>query len=100
LQTPPIPLSGSTHAYHLYPLLLRKDIDRKKVFNHLRENNTGVQVHYIPVHLQPYYRRLFGYKPGDFPQAESFYAREISLPLYPGLTLEQQEYVISLVKGI
>ncbi|MDD2373488.1 MAG: UDP-4-amino-4,6-dideoxy-N-acetyl-beta-L-altrosamine transaminase, partial [Syntrophomonadaceae bacterium] len=86
LQTPPTPLPGSSHAYHLYPLLQAKEVNRTELFTYLREHNIGVQVHYIPVHLQPYYRRHFGYKPGDFPKAENFYAGEISLPLYPGLT--------------
>ena len=99
LHTPPAPLPGSSHAYHIYPLLLAADINRTEFFTYLREHNVGVQVHYIPVHLQPYYRRRFGYKPGDFPKAEYFYAREISLPLFPGLTPEQQEYVIKMVKG-
>ncbi len=99
LQTPPTPLPGSSHAYHLYPLLQAKEVNRTELFTYLREHNIGVQVHYIPVHLQPYYRRHFGYKPGDFPKAENFYAGEISLPLYPGLTSEQQEYVINMVVG-
>ncbi|MFA7148230.1 MAG: UDP-4-amino-4,6-dideoxy-N-acetyl-beta-L-altrosamine transaminase [Syntrophomonadaceae bacterium] len=99
LQTPPTPPSGSSHAYHLYPLLLAAQVNRTEFFTYLRQHNIGVQVHYIPVHLQPYYRRCFGYKPGDFPKAENFYAREISLPLFPGLTLEQQEYVIKMVKN-
>ncbi|MGS0763328.1 UDP-4-amino-4,6-dideoxy-N-acetyl-beta-L-altrosamine transaminase [Syntrophomonas curvata] len=100
LQTPPRPSSGGRHAYHLYPLLLAGNIDRTELFTWLREHDIGVQVHYIPVHLQPYYRRRFGHKLGDFPQAENFYNREISLPLFPGLTPEQQEYVIEIVKGI
>ncbi len=99
LHTPPVPLPGSSHAYHLYPLLLAADVNRTGFFTYLREHNIGVQVHYIPVHLQPYYRRRFGYKPGDFPKTESFYAQEISLPLFPGLTSEQQEYVIKMVKS-
>lgn len=99
LYNPPAPLPGSSHAYHLYPLLLAADINRTEFFTYLREHNVGVQVHYIPVHLQPYYRRRFGYKPGDFPKAEYFYAQEISLPLFPGLTQEQQEYVIKIVKS-
>mgnify|MGYP000861888461 FL=1 len=99
LQTPPTPPSGSRHAYHLYPLLLAAEVNRTEFFTYLRQHNIGVQVHYIPVHLQPYYCRRFGYKPGDFPKAENFYASEISLPLFPGLTREQQEYVIKTVKN-
>jgi len=60
----------------------------------MRSHNIGAQVHYIPVHLQPYYRRNFGFKPGDFPVAEDFYARELSLPIYPGLSEAEQEYII------
>lgn len=98
LQTPPTPPSGSCHAYHLYPLLLAGSVNRKEFFTYLREYNIGVQVHYIPVHLQPYYCHHFGYKSGDFPKAENFYACEVSLPLYPGVTPEQQEYVVNVVK--
>jgi perosamine synthetase len=99
LRTPPTPPLDSSHAYHLYPLLLAADVNRTKFFTYLREHNIGIQVHYIPVHLQPYYRRRFGHKPGDFLKAEKFYAQEISLPLFPGLTPEQQEYVIKMVKS-
>ena len=63
--------------------------------------NQGVnlQVHYIPVHLHPYYRNRFGYKLGDFPVAEKVYDEEVSLPLYPTLTIKQQDKVIGLIKG-
>lgn len=98
LRTPPVPFPDSFHAYHIYPLLLGADVNRTEFFTYLREHNIGVQVHYIPVHLQPYYRQRFGYKPGDFPRAENFYAQEISIPLFPGLTREQQEYVIEVIK--
>ena len=98
LRNPPVPPPDSYHAYHLYPLLLSTDINRTEFYTYLREHNIGSQVHYIPVHLQPYYRRRFGYKPGDFPRAENFYAQEISIPLFPGLTREQQEYVIEVIK--
>lgn len=98
LRTPPVPPSDSCHAYHLYPLLLFADVNRTEFYTYLKEHNIGSQVHYIPVHLQPYYRRCFGYKPGDFPRAENFYAQEISIPLFPGLTREQQGYVIEVIK--
>ena len=94
LHTPPRPAAGDRHAYHLYPLLLSPGIDRQEVFSYLRERKIGVQVHYIPVHLQPYYRKNYGYGPGDFPVAEDFYRREISLPIFPGLKREEQDYVI------
>gem|GEM_PF-5102613 len=59
----------------------------------------GVQVHYIPVHLQLYYRNNFNYKQGDYPEAERFYEQEISLPIYPGLTNMEQDYVIDLINN-
>ena len=94
LNIPPQPVAGDRHAYHLYPLLLSSGIDRRKLFSYLREREIGVQVHYIPVHLQPYYRKNYAYGPGDFPVAEDFYRREISLPIFPGLKREEQDYVI------
>jgi len=94
LAIPPRPEGNDTHAYHLYPLRLNPSINRRAFFDYLRSYHIGVQVHYIPVHLQPYYRRAFGYKPGDFPVAEDFYARELSLPIYPGLSQAEQEYII------
>lgn len=97
--TPPRVPEDSRHAYHLYPLLLEPGIDRFKFFNYLWDHNIRVQVHYIPIHLQPYYREHFGYKLGDFPVAEDFYKREISLPLYPGLSKEEQDYIIKTVKA-
>jgi dTDP-4-amino-4,6-dideoxygalactose transaminase len=66
---------------------------RRAVFDGLRAAGIGVQVHYIPVHLQPYYRRL-GFKEGDFPVAEAYYARAISLPMYAALTDAQQDFVV------
>ncbi|MEN6461779.1 MAG: UDP-4-amino-4,6-dideoxy-N-acetyl-beta-L-altrosamine transaminase [Syntrophomonas sp.] len=98
INTPPHPGQDSLHAYHLYPALLAPGVNRRDLFNYLRLQNIGVQVHYIPVHLQPYYQRHFGYKPGDFPVAEDFYSREISLPIYPGLSRNEQNYVIEHVK--
>jgi UDP-4-amino-4,6-dideoxy-N-acetyl-beta-L-altrosamine transaminase len=101
LSIPSRPVGGSFHAYHLYPLLLDPSLNRLEIFNYMRANNIGVQVHYIPVHLHPYYRRNFGYKMGDFPVAEDFYARELSLPIYPGLSEAEQEFIIeTLLKAL
>ncbi len=99
LTIPPHPPEENKHAYHLYPILLDKAINRKEFFIYMRQHGIGVQVHYIPLHLQPYYQRCFGYRPGDFPLAEEFYAREISLPIYPGLSEEEQAYVIQTIKN-
>jgi len=98
---PPKPhYENSRHAYHIYPLLLDKRIDRKDVFIKLRERGILCQVHYIPVHLQPYYRRRFGYKEGDFKNAEEYYKREITIPLYPKMADNEVEYVIKSVKEV
>ena len=72
---------------HLYPIQIKPESGRtrKQVFDSLRAQNIGVNVHYIPVHTQPYYAKL-GFKQGDFPHAESYYAQAISLPLYYDLT--------------
>lgn len=82
------------HAFHLY--VIQVD-NRKALYDYLREHNIYSQVHYIPVHLLPYYRQ-FGWSEGDFPKAESYYQKCISLPIFPTLSEEQQEYVINKVK--
>ncbi|HAZ03492.1 MAG: UDP-4-amino-4,6-dideoxy-N-acetyl-beta-L-altrosamine transaminase [Bacteroidetes bacterium GWF2_42_66] len=79
------------HAYHLYVIEVE---DRKKLYEHLRTNNILAQIHYVPIHLMPYYKQ-FGWKYGDFPIAENYYKRCISLPMYPTLYPEEQEYVIN-----
>ena len=82
-------------AWHLYAVeLAAATPPRAQVFSAMRGAGIGVAVHYIPVHLQPYYRAL-GFKPGDFPVAEAYYARTITLPLYPGLSEAQQDAVVA-----
>jgi len=86
-------------AYHLYVIRLqlnRISRTRREVFDELRENGIGVNVHYIPVHTQPYYRTL-GFAVGDFPEAERYYAETITLPLYPELTKDEQNFIIEKV---
>ena len=85
--------SGVNHAYHLYPIQVE---NRKGLYDFLRENKIFAQVHYIPVHLMPYYRKL-GWKHNDMPVAENFYAHCLSLPMYPALTNEEQIYVIGKI---
>ena len=82
------------HAYHLYVIETDR---RKELIEHLRCHNIFAQVHYIPVHLMPYYRGL-GWQGGDFPKAEQFYSRCLSLPMFPTLTDDQQEFVVSKVR--
>lgn len=87
------PLARS--SFHLYVVRLpAADPKRhKSVFESLRASGIGVNLHYIPVHLQPYYQRL-GFSSGDFPASEDYYHRAISIPLYPDLTEQQQEHVV------
>ena len=82
------------HAYHLYIIQVP---DRLDLYNYLHENGIYAQVHYIPLHLMPYYREQ-GNKPGDLPVAEKYYSRCLSLPMFPTLTDEEQEYVIVKIK--
>lgn len=82
------------HAYHLYVIQTSR---RKALYDYLRAHHIFAQVHYIPVHLQPYYRQL-GWKKGDFPVAEKYYQHCLSLPMYPSLTAEEQAYVIDKIK--
>ena len=89
-----VPPANVGHAYHLY--VVQVD-DRKGLYDFLRTKNVMAQVHYIPVHLMPYYRQ-FGWKPGDFPHAERYYARCLSLPMFPTLTDDEQDYVIAAVR--
>ncbi|WP_024973407.1 UDP-4-amino-4,6-dideoxy-N-acetyl-beta-L-altrosamine transaminase [Ralstonia pickettii] len=84
---------------HLYPIVLNDAARRKAVFDALRAAGIHVNVHYIPVHTQPYYREL-GFKQGDFPRAEAYYAGAISLPMFPGLTDQQQEFVANTLREI
>jgi UDP-4-amino-4,6-dideoxy-N-acetyl-beta-L-altrosamine transaminase len=83
-------------AFHLYVIRVAAD-RRTDVFGRLRSSGIGVNVHYIPVHLQPYYRRL-GFGPGDFPATERYYSEAITLPLFPAMTEDEQEYVIKAVR--
>ncbi len=81
------------HAYHLYVLLVE---DRLGLYNYLKANGIFAQIHYYPVHLMPYYRS-FGWMENDLPSVEEYYSRCISLPMYPTLTEEEQDFVISTI---
>jgi UDP-4-amino-4,6-dideoxy-N-acetyl-beta-L-altrosamine transaminase len=93
----PARLSDRRSGLHLYIVRLKRDLIRRshrEVFDALREQGIGVNLHYIPVHLQPWYSRM-GFKQGDFPEAERYYAEAISLPIFPALTDQQQGHVIT-----
>lgn len=87
-------------AWHLYPVRVdaaKLNADRARVFRALRAENIGVNVHYVPVHLHPYYRDQFGYRPGDYPIAENAYEHLISLPMFHGMSDQDVEDVIAAV---
>jgi dTDP-4-amino-4,6-dideoxygalactose transaminase len=81
------------HAYHLYIIEVN---DRLKLYNYLRSQKIFAQIHYIPVHTLPYYKGL-GWSNGDFPIAENYYKNCLSLPMYPTLTIEEQNFVIKKI---
>lgn len=96
--TRPYQHADGASAWHLYVIKVEKD--RRRVFDALRAGGVGANVHYIPVHLQPYYRAL-GFKPGDFPNAEAYYAGAITLPLFPRMTDADQDRVVdALAKAL
>ncbi|MBU0486138.1 MAG: UDP-4-amino-4,6-dideoxy-N-acetyl-beta-L-altrosamine transaminase [Proteobacteria bacterium] len=78
--------SGVEHAYHLYVVQLAKGVSREKVFRDMRQAGIGVNVHYVPVHMHPFYRNNFGTAPGLCPVAEEAYERVLSLPMHQGLS--------------
>lgn len=87
-------------ALHLYIVRLQLDqipVDHLTVFDRMRAHGIGVNLHYIPIHLQPYYQRL-GFRKGDFPNAEQYYAEAISIPMYSALSLEQQNQVVDSLR--
>ena len=90
------PPADGGHAYHLYIIEVE---NRLAVYNALREKQIFAQVHYVPVHMHPYYSSL-GWKKGDFPLSETYYSKALSIPMYPTLTDEEQEYVIEVLKGL
>jgi dTDP-4-amino-4,6-dideoxygalactose transaminase len=100
----PVPVErGTRHAYHLYtPLLMLESllIDRSQVLAALRAENILAGIHYVPVHVQPYFRKLLGHTPADFPQAAFVGIRTISLPLSPGMSAEDVSDVCTALARI
>jgi perosamine synthetase len=100
---PPTMKCNRTTSWHLYILRLHLDklqIDRNAFIQQLKERGIGTSVHFIPLHLHPYYQRAFGYEKGDFPVAEAEFQRCISLPIYPGMSDRDVEQVIDNVTEI
>ena len=91
------------HAYHLYPLLIDFNalkIKKSEFFKKMADKGILLQVHYIPIHLQPFYKNKFGFKHGDFPFSEGFYKNEVSIPIYPRLSKKEIKYVISQLLNV
>lgn len=97
------PVSSGEHAWHLFTLRInpgRLTIDRDEFIRSLMEHGVGASVHFIPLHIMPYYRKLYGFGPQDFPNALRAFQTEVSIPIYPALTDDQVERVIDTVKSI
>lgn len=97
LHLPPV---SDRSAWHLYPVRLdaaRTFVTRRVLFDTLRGRGIEAHVHYIPIHTQPYYRGL-GFAPGDFPRAEAWYEHCLSLPIYPSMTDEEQDFVVAALQ--
>ncbi|GGP45000.1 UDP-4-amino-4,6-dideoxy-N-acetyl-beta-L-altrosamine transaminase [Shewanella saliphila] len=94
-----LPLNNSLSAYHLLIVKLPEHCNRKRIFEAMRDAGIGVHVHYIPIHLQPYYQAL-GFKKGNFPAAETYYQSCLTLPLFPDLTTEEQDFICDTLKEL
>jgi UDP-4-amino-4,6-dideoxy-N-acetyl-beta-L-altrosamine transaminase len=103
IKIPEINPATSNPAWHIYIIQLNLEklkVGRKEIFEALRAENIGVNVHYIPVHLQPYYQKRFGYRRGDFPKVENYYSRAITLPIFPMMSDKDIDDVIKAVKKV
>lgn len=98
----PFQLENTYSGLHLYVIRLRLKeigISHKEVFDAMRSNGVGVNLHYIPVHIQPFYKSI-GFKDGDFPEAEKYYAEAISLPMYPDFSENDQTKVVDILASL
>jgi perosamine synthetase len=103
IERPPLAPRDGTHAWHLYMVRLRTDvlrIDRDAFIDELRARNVGTSVHFIPLHLHPYYQQAWGYRPGQFPGAEAAWSRVVSLPLYPAMSDGDVDDVLTALADI
>ena len=96
VELPPAAPDGYTHSYHLFPVLVER---RREVFDGLRAAGIGTQVHYVPIHHHPISADI-GLKPGDLPACDRIYERILSLPMYPALTDEQQDFVVETLQRL
>lgn len=103
LQVPSMGQEGDQHAWHLYMLRLRLDrltVERAEFVSRLRDRGVGVSVHFIPLHLHPYYRDRYGHQPCDFPVAHAEYLREVSLPIYSRMSDTDVDRVTDAVLAV
>jgi perosamine synthetase len=99
----PKELPNRIHSWHLYPIRLKLDsmsIDRAEVITQMKSADIGTSVHWMPLHMHPYYRELLGYEPSDCPSSAAIYPELVSLPLYPDMTPEDVEYVCRTLREI
>jgi len=99
----PVEISGVMAAYHIYVIQLRLGMlkaGRREIFEALRAENIGVNVHYMPLHLHPFYKNKFGYREGEYPKAEKYYERAITLPIFPRMTDADIRDVVEAVKKV
>jgi len=103
--TPPTKPKNAKSSYHLYPLQIKFDnfpFSKLEFFEKMKNSGIQLQVHYIPIHFQPFYRKNYGFKKGDFPFTEEFYKNEFSLPIYPNLSNSDVskiiDHILSIVK--
>ena len=98
----PFQIKDSNSSFHLYPIQINLNNvkrSRKQIFDTMRQHDIGVNIHYIPIHRQPYFSNL-GFKIGDFPNAEKYYSRAISIPLFPSMSEDQQNIVVNTLKMV
>ena len=95
--------SNIKHSYHLYPLLVNFEkfkITKKKLFSEFKKYKINLQVHYIPINIQPYYVRKYGFKKKNFLNSINFYNQEISLPIYYDLSIKDLNYIKKIIKKV
>lgn len=100
---PPACRAEVSHAWHFYPVRFESAgfrVDRDEIFRALRGEGIGVNVHYVPVHLHPFYRERFGFRGGEYPMAEAAYAELVTLPLFPGLSDRDVDDVVEAVTKV
>jgi perosamine synthetase len=99
----PVQPTNRIHSWHLFPVRLQLeqiDLSRNVFVERLREQGVGCSVHWRPLHLHPYYQETFGWEPDDLPVATREWERLVSLPLFPGMTDEEQQYVVQVVRSL